>query len=115
MTEPLKSFSELKVARKKKEIEEVEPTYLIRLVDHVGGNVAAGKLLGLSDSYISGAIRKGKTRLAYEIAAKALYDELTGRNKKDRLFLVRVPSSKEELFKTFLDGLGAERKVISDL
>ena len=50
------------------------PDYLARLADRFGVQ-EAGKMLGLSHQRISECVKDGETRIAYELAAKAVWND----------------------------------------
>ena len=110
MTHTMKSFEELgSVMRKPKyskgEIPTCKPISLRRLVEIIGSQAEAGRLIGISGNYISGCFIKDKVRFSYELAAKAVLMEMQRETNRPIRYLVEVPADKKELLVTFLNAL----------
>lgn len=110
MTDKLKSLEELGSALKKPSYSkapmiECEPISLRRLVEIIGNQTEAGRLIGVSANHISGCLTNNKIRLSYELAAKAVLMEMQRETTRPARYLIEVPSDKKEILSTFLSAL----------
>ena len=90
-----------------------EPTKELKeLVDRVG-QTRAGELIGLKKQSINEMIRTGRCRPAYNLAASAILGRLQ-KPKPHRLYFVRVPPDRAELFQEVVSGLGFKYRTFTD-
>ena len=59
-----------------KTFEWTEPLYLTKLVELLGSPGKAGQKRGRTSSFISSNLRKNRTQLANELAARHVYEQL---------------------------------------
>lgn len=110
MTTKLKSLEELgsvlkKSSYSKAPMTECEPISLRRLVEIIGNQTEAGKLIGVSGNHISTCLTNNKIRVSYELAAKAVLMEMQRETTRPARYLIEVPSDKKEILSTFLSAL----------
>lgn len=81
----------------------VPAVYLAELVELKGTHVAAAEALGLSPSAVSKYLKDGTTRLAIELASRALVNEAT--THKDTILVVRASAEQLKVLMPVLEAL----------
>lgn len=83
----------------------VKPVALRRLVEIVGNQTKVGEMIGISGSHVSNCLTDDETRLSYELAAKAVLNDMERDTARPMIYVVQVHNGQKEVFDTFLRGM----------
>lgn len=86
-------------------IDSVEPVSLRKLVEVIGNQTKVGKMIGVSGSHISACLTNNEARLSYELAAKAVLQDMEREGVRPTFYFVEVRSGQKEVFDAFLKGM----------
>jgi hypothetical protein len=120
-TGTIKSFNELaevfsagKDERKftRNPINTVKPVALRRLAEIVNNNIKTGEMLGISGSHVGQCLIEGQTRLSYELAAKAVLNDMEREPSRPLFYFVEVRNGQKEVIDAFLRGMNLKATVL---
>ena len=93
-----------------------EPIAIAELVKGCGGSQSeAARIIGVSPTVISRALREDKVKTAFEMAARSVVRPAIDAEQAETVLICVVPSEKRALLETFLRGAGIVKYDIADL
>jgi predicted transcriptional regulator len=104
----LHSFSELKEILKKSNrtpMNMVKPICLRELAKITGNHNKVAEMIGVSRSHVSTSLSSDSVRLSFELAAKAILNEMKDHTKSSTIYFVEVNKDQKNIVEAFFRGM----------
>lgn len=93
-------------------INTVKPVALRRLVEIIGNQTKVGEMIGVSGSHISSCLTDDSARLSYELAAKAVLNDMEREASHPMIYIVEVRNGQKDVVDAFLRGMNLKATVL---
>lgn len=90
----------------------VKPVALRRLVEIIGNQTKVGEMIGISGSHVSNCLTDNETRLSYELAAKAVLNDMEREASRPMIYIVEVRNGQKDVVDAFLRGMNLKATVL---
>lgn len=90
----------------------VKPVALRRLVEIIGNQTKVGEMIGISGSHVSNCLTDDETRLSYELAAKAVLNDMEREASRPMIYIVEVRNGQKDVVDAFLRGMNLKATVL---
>lgn len=122
MAERIRSLQDLGSALKQGEepdkkfhrnpMNTVEPVALRRLVEIIGNQTKVGEMIGVSGSHISSCLTDNVARLSYELAAKAVLQDMEHQTTRPLFYFIEVRNGQKDVVDAFLRGMNLKATLL---
>lgn len=93
-------------------INTVKPVALRRLVEIIGNKTKVGEMIGISVSHVSNCLTDDEARLSYELAAKAVLNDMEREASRQMIYIVEVCNGQKDVVDAFLRGMNLKATVL---